>query len=445
MGYSTPAEWLPYLTKGLDAQVTENSKLRAFAAGTQPGPEMSKKARASWIRFQRFASVVYARLIAESLSSRITPTAVVIGAGDAADAGAKANAIWRRSRLDVVLADAVEDTLIVGRAFLCAAVDSFGRAIVTFEDADRTFAVADPLDPTTLRAAVKVWRDEVTGRDYARVWTLTGRQDFIRTSTRVNSKALRTTNSGGWEPLADEIVSDGVPLTMLVNRGSASEFGHVLNLLDRISLGILNRLVIVAYEAFKLRYIKGLGLDPDNPDDVAKAEALLDVSPGSILDLGDDAELHEMSSTDFRPLLEAVKDDIRELAAITSTPLSALIPDGANQSAEGALAAREAQILKALDRQRRFGPVIEGVLLKALRMELGATFDQDVEVSWMNPALSTANERTNAALQAKAVGVPFLTLATDYLGHTPEQAKAMQEAREDESLIASLAPLTPAA
>ncbi|WP_314647588.1 phage portal protein [uncultured Microbacterium sp.] len=448
MAFTSPVEALPVLTKSLDTQAAENARLRAYADGTQPGPEMSKKTRASWARFQRFARVLFARLIAESLASRITPTSVKVnGAEEDDDASVKIatgrlRRIWRRSRLDIVLADAILDMLIVGRSFLITA-DTGGQAIITFEDADHVFAITDPLDPNRVTAAVKVWRDEVAGRDYARVWTGTARQDFSRSSNRTNSKAYRTTNSGGWEVMGDEVPADGVPVTMLLNRGGVSEFAYVTDLLDRISLGILNRLVVVAYQAFKLRYIKGLGLDPDDPEDVKKAEALLDVSPGALLDLGDDAELHEMATTDFRPLLEAVTDDIRELAGTTSTPMSALIPDSANQSAEGARAALDAQILKARDRRFRVGPSIEGSLLQCARIEMGADFGFDIEVVFADPSLATPSETTAAALNAKAVGVPFQTIAVKYLGFTPEDADAMQTQREDEAFMASLTELTP--
>lgn len=447
MAFNTPSDGLPYLTKGLDAQVAANALLRAYANGTQPGPEMSKKAKASWIRFQRFARVLFARLAAESLASRITPTSVKVNAdGDDDDEAVMPSRralrhIWRRSRLDNVLADAILDVLIVGRGFLVAAV-SDGRAIITFEDADHVYAVTDPLDPTKVTAAVKVWRDAVAGTDYARVWTLTARQDFSRTSHQSKSKALRSTSSGGWEPMGEPIEASGVPVAMLLNRGGESEFEHATDVLDRISLGILNRLLVVAYEGLKLRIVTGLNLDPDNPEDAKKAEALIDVSPGALMDLGDGADIKEFGGSDIRPLLEGVKDDIREFAGITSTPMSALIPDSANQSAEGARAALDAQILKARDRMRRLGPIIEGILLIAARMELGDDFAFDIELGWADPALSTPTEMTAAAVNAKAIGLPFIAIATRYLGFTQEEAEAMQTLREAESLLLSIA--TPA-
>ena len=47
-------------------------------------------------------------------------------------------------------------------------------------------------------------------------------------------------------------------------------------------------------------------------------------------------EIWESQLVDLTPMLTAVKDDWHELAGETHTPLSAMLPDAANQSASGA-------------------------------------------------------------------------------------------------------------
>lgn len=448
---TTPAEWLPILTKGLDADLPRLRRLRSYTDGTHALPEMSKKTRKSWIAFQSKSRTLFGLLSCQSLAARISPLGVTVQTGeDDEDWESVAKAIWRRSRMGVILADAILDVLIVGRAYLLSALRD-GSPIVTAEKPEQMFAVLDPIDETTVLAAVKVWRDSTAKKDYARVWVPGFRQDFERTATtKTGAKTLRQTTSGGWEASTEVVESDvSVPVSVLVNPNGEGEFENAIANLDRISLGILHRLVTTAYQAAKLRALKGglpdPGVDADgNALPAPDWGSLLDASPGAMLDLPPGVELWEGQATDVRPLLDAVRDDIREYGAVVGTPLPSLIPDGANQSAEGALAAREVQILRAGDRATRFGPVIEGALLKALRM-IDPEFNHVIDVAFGAPHLSSPNERASAAVQAKAAGVPWRTIMRDILGYSPDQVDRMAQERDDEALLAAISETVPQA
>jgi hypothetical protein len=67
-------------------------------------------------------------------------------------------------------------------------------------------------------------------------------------------------------------------------------------------------------------------------------------APGSLWKLPKDAKIWESAVTDLRPLLQAIKDDLEHLAAVTSTPLHTITPDAAAGSAEGAGLMREAHV-----------------------------------------------------------------------------------------------------
>lgn len=440
---TTPAEWLPILTKRLDEQAAEARRMRSQTDGTAPVPEMSKKTKKSWVSFQREADVLFAKIACESLAQRVRPVAVSVAADPGGDTEAEAEArrIWRTSRLDVVLPDAIRDAFIVGRSFLLNARDGFGRARITFEPAELLYAELDPLDDTSVIAAVKVWRDSIAGYDFARVWLPGFRQDFARKSEERRGR-IRATNSGGWEPVTDVVASDAsVPVTPLLNPDGRSEFADAIPLLNRIRRGILHRIVVIWFQAQRLRGIKNLPDQTDeagNPVEYSSLEDMFDAYPGALLDLGT-AEMWEGQVTDPTPLLTAVGHDVREFASSLSVPLPAMQADAVNQSAEGALAIREAQILKADDRRARFAPAIEGSLLKALRQKLGPLFDSTVDVTFAPAHLTTHSERAAAAVQAKAAGVPWRTIMTAYLGHTPDEVDRMQEERDDETLAQAAA------
>lgn len=442
---TTPAEWLPILARRLDAQAAHNAPLRAYATGTQPGPQMTERTRKSWQKFQAKARVLYGALACETLAARIRATGVTVGTGEHEDAEERARIIWRRNRLETVIADAILDSFIVGRAFFLNARDSFGRVRVTFESSDWMTVETDPLDELDVRAGLKVWRDGIAGTDHARVWLPGIRQDFVRPSTD-DKKHLRASNAGDWQPVGDPVESDPtVPITPLINRGGTGEFESATWLLDRISDTILQRLVVVAFQAARLRAVRNLPVDEADDETgettSASVDELFDASPGALLDIGD-AEIWEGAVTDPRPILDAAKDDVREFASSTGTPVTALLPDSANQSAAGAAAPFEQQNLKARDRIARFGPVVEGVLLKALRSEYGPEFDQPVSVAFAEPELTTETERAAASVAAKADGVPWRVRMARYYGYSPDEIDAMEEALQDEALTASLAALS---
>jgi hypothetical protein len=64
----------------------------------------------------------------------------------------------------------------------------------------------------------------------------------------------------------------------------------------------------------------------------------------------------ESNPADITGILAAVRDDVKEFAAMTDTPLHLITPDAANQSAEGASLMREGLVFKVKDRRARMNP-----------------------------------------------------------------------------------------
>ena len=75
-----------------------------------------------------------------------------------------------------------------------------------------------------------------------------------------------------------------------------------------------------------------------------------------------------IGALDLTPVLESVKADVRDFAAVTRTPLSYLFPDAAQGSAEGASLTREGLIFKVKDRMGQAGEAYEAVMSIAFMM-----------------------------------------------------------------------------
>ncbi len=448
---TTPAEWLPVLAARLDARHAMSSvdsepsidKLRRYARGWADLPEMGPNLRDSWKAFQRKSRTDLGGIAVRSLRNRIRPNGVQIAGRSDHPALPVARRLWRDNRLDVEFAEAVRDYLETGIGYLAAELDpDAGRVLLRREAPEKFYASPDPRTPWKARATLKVWRDVIGGTDHARVTTATAWQEFSRPSRGAGGRLTDKVSAKGWTPDAEAAPLDG-PAVMILDRGEDGAFllPH-LDVIDRITLGKLQRLVIVAMQAFRQRALKpkdgtdGLPDEDEDGNSINWAEALRP-APGALWELPAGIDIWESQTAEVIPLLEAEKADIRDFAAVTGTPISALVPDGQNQSAEGAANAKEQQITQARDDIARIRPVLEGALVMALELA-GQTLGEDdtLEVLFAPPEHVSLSERYAAAVQAKGAGLSARTIKRDILGMTPEQI-AQDEADAGSDMLAA--------
>ena len=436
----TPEEWLTVLANRLDDRRTRITTLRSYVTGNAPLPEMGRNVKAAWERFQAKSRSNYGELVVESTAERLVCQGVRIGTVDQDDD--RARTVWKRNRMDVVTGDAIRDFLTCGVGYLAVGVGVDGLAVVTSEPPEFMIAATDPLQPWVSRAALKIWRDVDMEQDYAYLWFDGVRVKFERSifddvENGSRTPRVRTTATGGWN-LAENAVeeySGAVPVFVLENHAARGEFESHTDLIDRINLGILQRLVTIAMQAFRQRAVKGHLPDVDEANNKIDYAAIFTPAPGALWELPDGVDIWESqeSAQSIQQMLAAVKDDVKDLAAVTRTPVAVLVPDAANQSAEGAAFAREGLVFKAKDRLARLKPSIDAALERALRAE-DAEFTDVVDTMWFPVEHVSLTERYAAAVQAQAAGVPWRTVMTDILGFPGEQVDRMEGERAQEQL-----------
>lgn len=426
---TTPAEWLPILAKRLDARMPDIIKLRAYSTdGNAPMPEMNKNTMDSWKAFQKKARTNYGGLGCQSLAGRIVPTGIRVGTARQGAALDALRQVWRDNRLDVVFADAIMNMLSVRVGYLVVGTRE-GQPIITSEPPEKVITAPDPAQPWRSRAALRAWRDTDEGKDYALVWVRGARQRFARTVT-TESGTIRGTVVGGWEPDGDAEAFDGpVPVYALENENGMAEFEPHIDVIDRINLGKLHRLVVTAYQAFKARALKGLPDVDENGNDIDWGKRL-DFAPGALLDLPEGIDVWESQAVDITSLLNGEKQDARDFAAVMRTPIDVFLPEGQNQSAAGAANAHKGEIQKAKNRiQRARGPM-EASLLDALRI-LDLEDGETIQVLFESPEHVSLTEKAAAAAQAKAAGKSARWIAKNIWGMSPD------EIAEEETDLAS--------
>lgn len=231
---------------------------------------------------------------------------------------------------------------------------------VTDEDPRETITAHDPATGRTL-AALKLYRDEWEGADVAHLFIRQPDGSVEHRTARKEGATSAITNTRfrlyakGWHWVEDDNGEEAarlerMPIVRFRGRRGVGQFEWHLDTLDRINDQILDKLIIAKVQAFRQMAVKGLPETKRMVVDGKMAEVDIDYAdafvaePGSLWQVPPDVDFWESSTTDMRPLLESIKDDLEHLAAATKTPLHVITPDAAQGSAEGADLMRESNI-----------------------------------------------------------------------------------------------------
>jgi len=114
-----------------------------------------------------------------------------------------------------------------------------------------------------------------------------------------------------------------------------------------------------------------------------------------------------LGQSDMSGILQAVRADIQDFAAVTRTPMHYFHPDAANGSAEGAALAREGLVFKAEDRINRVTPgwsKAMSLMFRWLGDDERASL-LDLEPMWQRAERYSLAERADA--NSKFQDIPF--------------------------------------
>lgn len=448
-------EWVTYLTARMDEERPRIDRLRSYKRGKGPLPEMGPNLRKSWEQFQRRARANPAKVIISAVAERIVPNGITIGDRSDSDAAMVARRVWRDNRLNVAVPDAIGDALTVGRGYILISVGEDGHAVMTRELPEQFYAEPDPTRPWRAVAMAKTWRNVYDKVDHLVVWANGVKIAFERScyeESAFHTPQLIRRVSGKWDFVEGSLEPfDGAPpIVVLENKDGVGEFEEHLDGIDRINWMILQRLVIVAMQAFRQRALKtkvdaegeGSPAEDEDEDDV-DYQALFDPGPGALWELPPGVEIWESQQTSIGEILTGVKDDWRELANATGTPISAMLPDSANQSATGAEAPQKQAVNKARDRIERFKPALAVGIVKALQVEGIDLGEETVELLFEPPHAVSLTEKYAAAMQARNAGEALETIQRNILGYSVEQIDLDKRRRAEEQMALAMNLTTP--
>lgn len=441
-------EWLRRLLLELERELPRIQRLRRYARNQPDLPEMGEKLRASWERFQQEASTNWAGLISEPIVERVIPNAITVEGSPEVET--RVRQIWRDNHMDALFPDMTTDMFDTSVGYLMVTRGEDGRAQITVENPEQVVTIQDPVRPWRSVAGLKLWRDRLAGRDYCFVWHDGRRVQWTREAREdggawrgLDIPIVRNTPASSWRFVEGSIIEEKIPLRRFDNRGGRGEFEIHIPVIDRINRGILSRLVIVSMQAYRQRALRSKDTNETTlpevdaqGNDIDYGE-IFEPAPGALWELPPGVDVWESQSADIHGILASETADIKQLSAASRTPLTAFMPETANQSAEGAALAREGLVSKAQDRIKRIRPNLEAVLVQALALE-GYEVEGTLKVEFEPPQMVSLAEKYDAASKAHAIGESLESIQRNILGYSQPQIDKDRQARAKEALTLGL-------
>lgn len=464
----TPDWLLISILKDIGREKPRFDLLRRYAEGDPPKPETPDAVNDQWVEFERFRKMSrtnFSSLITSSCLDKSGLQGFRTAAKGDEDGDKIADALWESNDMPIKADKAMKDFYDFGRGFLVN--DPVTKQVQTFRPW-QAGAVTDPAGNVV--AGVTVQHRALERRDYAYLWTRETDENGIATGTISRHIAVRdrknmltqklstfdgevpvsTYLSRGWHWWKTEVfdgTEEGLPklthfpMHVLENRDGVGEFEQHLEILDRINHMILQRVVTATMQAFRQRAIQGDLPKVDEKGQPIDYNQMFPASPGAVWVIGKEATMWESQQADITGMLAAVKDDVRDLASATRTPMTYFSPDSANGSAEGATLQREGYTSKMDDRKMRMNGRFR--LFMASLFEINGDTDrskvEEIEVLWAPSASESLAERFAAMGLAVQNGMSLKTAMREVLKWNPKQMRAAEVERIAATLTAAAA------
>lgn len=450
----TPDWLLVYLLKDITNSRLRYDKLRKYVEGDPPKPATPDSVNDSWEEFDRFrtkARTNYAELVVGACLDRTRMVGFRTAAAGDEDGDKEAEKLWSKNDMDIKSDRVLSDMFTYGGGYLLAnPITKRAHDFRPWQARIVRDAVGDSV------VGVNVEHNPLQGRDYAYLWQRDVDNLGVGTGKVMCHIAVRDRDQkagdGGlfgtevplgtymsqrwvwWKTVETDL--DQIPLIDFENREGVGEFERHIDVLDRINHMLLQRVVIATMQAFKQRALKG-----DFPERDPKTGAVIDYdklfpsSPGAMWLIPPDSEMWESGQTSISDILASVKDDVRDLAAVTRTPMTYFSPDAANGSAEGASLQREGYTSKVDDRKTR----VDGRWRLFMSLMFGINGDRQradidgIEILWTPTEVLSLAERYSAGSQA-GLTLPLRTIMREVLHFTPKQMRAAEMERISQAL-----------
>lgn len=440
----SPYWWLNRLSRILYDRQARYDELENYAIGDHPLPNGDARFVKALRELQQKARTNYIALVIKAVTGRMQVRGFRFGPTGSVDVDAMR--IWNANDLDLQSHMSLNSAAVFGLTYgLVGPPERPGaEPKITIEDPRMCVTERDPLTYSRSLAGLKMYRDSVHNIMVAQLFLPSAIYTFYAFDSRMlteNKEARISTDlesrpHAGRFTLASEepnllgevplVEGNWQPAHGPLGRAEAED---AFDIQDRINYQVLTRLVVSKSQAYRQRW--STGLKPVQGKDNKKAPPF---DPGADMlwvSSDKDTRFGDFEQADIRQALEAVRDDVGDLAAITQTPASYLMNRMVNVSGSAIVGDQGPLVQKIHMREAAMGWFYEQLikLAFAYKNDSRAT-DVEATTLWADPELRSQAEQADALNKFVISGVP-LEIAMTRAGFTPDEITfAVKKAEE---------------
>jgi hypothetical protein len=393
---------------------------------------MDAEERQNFRTFLKESRANWSELVVNAVAERLQVVGFRFGpAGASSD---HAWEIWQASSMDADGELAQTDALVCGSAFVLVQPDDDNPSgvAITGESPVEATVIYAPGNRRKRLAGYKRYRlgDQVT-------------------QILILPEAIVTWEPNGKEPEVEGNPTGVVNLIEIIpqprsSRPPRSELHSATHFQDRINTTIFNRLVATDYGAFRQIWATGVKLarqvlTSEDGTETTVVKKPFDIGANRLLtNENPDGRFGAFQESSLRGYLDAVSQDVEQLAAVTQTPPHYLLGSMVNLSADAIKAAEAGLVSKISRRALHIGEAWEAVMRLALALtEDPYANDQSAEVIWKDFETRSEAQMVDALTKMATLGVPQEVLWQRW-GATPQEIEQWKQLKANEGTQAAL-------
>lgn len=458
----TPEQWLRLLEQRLVARQTAMQQMDDYYTGEHPLPFVTRahaeKVRNEFRDLLKDSRSNFAELVVDAVAERLKVEGFRLSASSDEAADKDSWSTWQANGMDAESQVAFVESLVKGVSYVSvwAPERAGGYASMAVEDPLQTIVAYEPGSGFRRRAAaLKVWRDDVSGVDRANVYLPAGVYKFEAAGAEIGGATAAPVAAKGqsfgeptgsarmsgatgsaprWKPLeTGSFVSNRVgvvPIVPLRNRPrllgeGRSELENVCRIQNQVNAFVFLLAVAGYFGAHRQRWAAGIPLYDDDNKPLDVFDAAIDRLWASE---NPDARFGDFDQTSLDGYIKAIEQKVAHIAITTRTPKHYLLPEGQEPSGDAIKSAEAGLVKKVQARQLTFGEGLEEALRLARRFEGKGDTPSDSEVVWADPQIRTEAEVTDATLKKFQGRLITWEQACRDMGYSPQAIARMLEA-----------------
>ncbi|SDL33186.1 phage portal protein [Streptomyces indicus] len=445
----SPDWWLLRLGRKLRKRQGQLDDWWRYYRGKPDLPQLPRNAEQAFVDFQRKSRTNFCGMISNASVHRLLALGVT---GPDGQPDTAASRWWQANRLDSrqKLVWRVAMTQSVGYMLVGphpTRVEDNGRPspLITPEHPRECIVEYDP-ETGEPYVGLKAWHDDVDGYGHARVF-YDDRSFPYRTRERTSGRLPWGPDSWVYAGESDEGEPHDLGRLPLVEfarmpdlgEDPEPEFAGVLDIQDRVNMGILNRMAASRYSGFRQKWVKGhrFAKRTDPATGITVVEQPFTPGPNTVwASEGENAQFGQLDATDLRPFLDEHAADVRDMLIVSQTPAYYYAGDLINISADTVAALDLMHVAKCREHIAAFGEGLEDVMSLAAA-QAGMPEDYtEATVRWTDPQYLSPAVKADAATKLSSIGYPLAVIAED-MGETPQRVQRISAAAASERLLAA--------